>query len=83
MWLLANRFFQGKVLLMMIRLAAIMGGFYVWQTNKVELAQDEGALYEFGIDLNHKNLSWKNEIGGYNGYDVYHVSLELQEVMIR
>jgi hypothetical protein len=50
---------------------ALLGGFYVWQTNKVELAQDEGALYEFGIDLNHKNLSWRNEIGGYSGYDAY------------
>jgi len=49
----------------------LMGGFYVWQTNKVELAQDEGALYEFGLDLNHKNLSWKNEIGGYSGYGAY------------
>lgn len=43
----------------------------MWQTNKVELAQDEGPLYELGIDLKHKNLSWRNEIGGYSGYDVY------------
>jgi hypothetical protein len=49
----------------------MMLGFYVWQTNKVELAQDEGPLYEFGIDLKHKNWSWSNEIGGYSGYDVY------------
>ena len=49
----------------------MMLGFYVWQTNKVELAQDEGLLYEFGIDLNHNNLSWRNEIGGYSGYDAY------------
>jgi len=49
----------------------VMGGFYVWQTNKVELAQDEGPLYEFGLDLKHKNLSWRNEIGGYRGYDAY------------
>ena len=49
----------------------MMGGFYVWQTNKVELAQDEGALYEFGIDLKHRNLSWRNELGGYSGYDAY------------
>ena len=53
-----------------VRFAA-MGGFYVWQTNKVELAQDEGPLYQFGIDLKHKNLNWKNELGGYNGYDAY------------
>jgi hypothetical protein len=43
----------------------------VWQTNKVELAQDEGALYEIGVDLKHKNLSWRNEIGGYSGYGGY------------
>ncbi|MEZ5105533.1 MAG: hypothetical protein R2757_13635 [Draconibacterium sp.] len=53
-----------------IRIAAL-GGFYVWQTNKVELAQDEGPLYEFGIDLKHKDLSWVNEIGGYHAYDAY------------
>jgi hypothetical protein len=49
----------------------LMAGFYVWQTNKVELAQDEGPLYQLGVDLKHRNWSWKNEIGGYNGYDVY------------
>ena len=53
-----------------VRLGA-MAGFYVWQTNKIELAQDEGALYEFGIDLKHKNLSWRNEIGGYSAYGGY------------
>jgi hypothetical protein len=53
-----------------IRLGTL-AGFYVWQTNKVELAQDEGALYEFGIDLIHKNLSWRNEIGGYSAYGGY------------
>ena len=50
---------------------ALMGGFYVWQTNKVELAQDEGLMYELGLDLKHKNFSWRNEIGCYNGYDAY------------
>jgi len=53
-----------------VRFAA-MGGFYVWQTNKVELAQDEGPLYQFGLDLKHKRLNWRNEIGGYKGYDAY------------
>jgi hypothetical protein len=53
-----------------IRFGGLLG-FYVWQTNKVELAQDEGPLYEFGIDLKHDNLSWRNEIGGYSGYDAY------------
>ena len=53
-----------------IRLGTL-AGFYVWQTNKVELAQDEGVLFELGVDLKHKNLSWRNEIGGYNGYGAY------------
>ncbi len=48
-----------------------MGGFYVWQTNKVELAQDEGILYEIGLELNHRNITWRNEFGGFNGYDAY------------
>jgi len=63
-------FFPKNCFIDMVRVAAL-GGFYVWQTNKVELAQDEGPLYEFGLDLNHKNLSWRNEIGGYSGYDAY------------
>ena len=53
-----------------IRIAAL-GGFYVWQTNKVELAQDEGVMFGFGLDLKHNTWSWRNEIGGYNGYGAY------------
>jgi hypothetical protein len=53
-----------------IRLGCMLG-FYVWQTNKVELAQDEGVLYEIGVDIKHKNLSWRNEFGGYSGYGGY------------
>ena len=63
-------YFQKESFIDKIRIG-IMLGFYVWQTNKVELAQDEGPLYELGIDLNHKNLSWRNEIAGYNGYAAY------------
>jgi hypothetical protein len=63
-------FFPAKGFIDEARVAALFG-FYVWQTNKVELAQDEGMLYEFGLDLKHKNWSWKNEIGGYSGYDAY------------
>ncbi len=50
---------------------ALMGGFYVWQTNKVEMAQDDGGLFEFGFSLKSKNISWQNEIGGFNAYDAY------------
>lgn len=53
-----------------IRLAG-MGGFYVWQTNKVMMAQDEGPLYQLGLIFKSGTISWANEIGGYSGYDVY------------
>jgi len=63
-------FFPKKGIIDEVRLG-FLGGFYVWQTNKVEMAQDEGSLFEFGIDLKHDDLSWRNEIGGYHGYDAY------------
>lgn len=63
-------FFPKKGIVDEVRVG-FLGGFYVWQTNKVELAQDEGPLYELGIDVKHNNLSWRNEIGGYSGYDAY------------
>ena len=63
-------FFPKKGIISELRLAAL-GGFYEWQTNKVELAQDEGPLYEFGITLRNGEFSWANEVGGYSGYDVY------------
>lgn len=67
---LGKSFYPKKGFLNEIRLA-FLGGFYVWQTNKVELAQDEGPLYELGIELKHRNFSWINEIGGYHAYDAY------------
>ncbi|MBN2635973.1 MAG: hypothetical protein JXR61_06865 [Prolixibacteraceae bacterium] len=63
-------FFPKKGFLDEIRLAGL-GGFYVWQTNKVEMAQDEGPHYEVGMILRTGELSFANEIGGYTGYDVY------------
>lgn len=53
-----------------LRIAAL-GGFYVWQVNKVEMAQDEGPVFEFGIQLKTGSLIWYNEFGGYKGYDAY------------
>jgi hypothetical protein len=50
---------------------ALMLGFYSWQTNKVEMAQDDGGLYEFGLSIKSKNFSWQNEIAGLNAYDAY------------
>lgn len=51
--------------------AAGFAGFYVWQTNKVEMAQDEGPVFEFGLQLRKGAYSWYNEFGGYSGYDAY------------
>ncbi len=53
-----------------VRFAA-MGGIYIWQTNKVEMAQDEGPLLEAGIMLRHRNFLFFNEAGGYDGYGAY------------
>lgn len=50
---------------------AVMAGFYVWQTNKVEMSQDEGPVFLTGLQIKRKNLSWHNEFGGYRGYDAY------------
>ena len=63
-------FYPKKGFIDEVRLAGL-GGFYVWQTNKVELAQDEGPLYEIGLIIKHKNMSWTNEVGGYSAYDAY------------
>jgi hypothetical protein len=53
-----------------IRLAG-MGGFYVWQTNKVMMAQDEGAVMEVGLQLRKESFNFYTEFGGYSGYDAY------------
>lgn len=63
-------FFPGNRFLDEIRMSAI-AGFYVWQTNKVEMAQDEGPLFGFGLKLKHENWWWANELSGYQGADVY------------
>ena len=46
-------------------------GWYIWQTNKVEMAQDEGPLAEIGIQFKKKNWLYSLEAGGYSGYDAY------------
>lgn len=53
-----------------IRLAGLLG-FYVWQTNKVEMAQDEGPVFNAGIQLRKEQFSLFTELGGYTGYDAY------------
>ncbi len=53
-----------------LRIAA-MGGFYVWQVNKAEMAQDEGPLFMGGISMHKGTISLYNEMGGYRAYDAY------------
>lgn len=55
-----------------IRIAGL-AGFYVWQTNKVEMAQDEGPVWVTGLQLRKQSFNWHNEFGGYTGYDAYKV----------
>lgn len=63
-------FFTENGFLNEVRLSA-MGGIYIWQTNKVEMAQDEGPLFGVGLKLRHKAISIYNEAGGYDGYGAY------------
>jgi hypothetical protein len=53
-----------------IRIAGLLG-FYVWQTNKVQMGQDEGRLFEAGVQLRKKSFSLYAEFGGYEGWDAY------------
>jgi hypothetical protein len=46
-------------------------GFYVWQTNRVAMTQDEGRLFEIGAQLRKKTFSLYTEFGGYWGWDPY------------
>ncbi|MFW6290339.1 MAG: hypothetical protein ACOC0R_05160 [Mariniphaga sp.] len=63
-------YFPGNTFIDEVRLAA-MGGIYIWQTNKVEMAQDEGPLLEAGLKIRHSNFMLYNEVGGYDGYGAY------------
>lgn len=45
-----------------------MAGFYVWQTNRAALFQDDAILYGGGFDLAGNQWTLSNEIGGYSGY---------------
>ena len=69
-WALGKSFhFKSKVI-DELRLAGLFG-FYVWQTNKVAMSQDEGPVFEFGLQLRKGDFNWYNEFGGYTGYDAY------------
>jgi len=53
-----------------IRIAGLLG-FYVWQTNKVEMAQDEGPVFVGGVKIRKGRFTLQSDIGGYTGYDAY------------
>jgi hypothetical protein len=53
-----------------IRIAGLLG-FYVWQTNKVEMSQDEGRLFETAIQIRKETYNLFAEFGGYWGWDAY------------
>ncbi|MCF8361883.1 MAG: hypothetical protein K9G70_04585 [Prolixibacteraceae bacterium] len=63
-------FYPSWLLLDEIRIAGLTG-FYVWQTNLKDMAQDEGPVYELGIKLRRKSFNIHTEIGGYSGYGAY------------
>jgi hypothetical protein len=63
-------FLFDEFLLDEIRIAGFYG-FYVWQTNKAEMGQDEGPVFEGGIQLRKGKWNWYSEFGGYVGYDAY------------
>lgn len=70
-YLAAGKSFSPKKLFFdEIRIAGQFG-FYVWQTNKVQICQDEGPMYGAGLELRKKSFLLYNEIGGYYGYDAY------------
>ena len=48
-----------------------MYGWYIWQTNKVKAAQDEGSMEGLGLMFKKKNLFLYQEISGFHGYDAY------------
>jgi hypothetical protein len=46
-------------------------GFYVWQTNMVEVSQDEGPMYGLALKCEKGPFSLIAECSGYYGYDAY------------
>ena len=67
---MGKSFYFPKNIIEEIRIAGLLG-FYVWQTNKVEMAQDEGPVFEAGIQIKRNKYSFFAEFGGYTGYDAY------------
>ncbi len=52
-------------------------GFYVWQTNMVEVSQDEGPMFGLALLLRKGCFSLTNEFSGYSGYDAYRIRGDL------
>jgi hypothetical protein len=63
-------FYPGWLILDEIRLAGL-AGFYVWETNLNDMAQNEGPVYEGGIKFSKNFIDFYAEVGGYTGFGVY------------
>ena len=63
-------FYFEKGIIDEVRIAGVLG-FYVWQTNKVAMGQDEGRLNEAGVQLRKKTCNLYIEYGGYHGWGAY------------
>lgn len=67
---LGKSFFFENGIVDEVRVAGLCG-FYVWQTNKVEMAQDEGPVFVGGIKIRKGSYNIQSDFGGYTGYDAY------------
>jgi hypothetical protein len=67
---MGKSFYFEKGILDEIRIAGMLG-FYVWQTNKEAMGQDEGRLNEAGIQLRKKTFNLYTEYAGYHGWGAY------------
>ena len=46
----------------------VLGGLYIWQTNREDYFQDDAILYGAGFNLLFAKIELKNYFGGYYGY---------------
>lgn len=46
----------------------VMAGFYVWQTYQDLFYQNDAILFGLGADLNFRDFTVTNALGGYSGY---------------
>lgn len=67
---MGKSFYFNRGILDEIRIAGLLG-FYVWQINKVQMTQDEGPVFEGGLQFRKKTFNLYTEFGGYTCWDPY------------